>query len=552
MTAKVKDSKAVFDFGLILLVTLIIYIPSLGLPAWDGNEPVRVIVAREMLKTGDCVIPVLHGKPYFVKPPLMNWLIAASGSLFGTFNEWTTRLPSVLISFMTGVVIYSMTAKWLSRGGRIFAAVATLSMAALIQKGSSAEIDSLFIFFVLFPLLIWINGYLGQRSPVVLWSVSLLLVGVGFLTKGPQAPAYFYLTVFAYLLMRKRLSFFFTKAHAAGVLIFVLVLVSYLFFVLKRIPVNEYMDMWIGQITQRAETRHFSFLEHFAGYPFRVIFSFMPWILFFLPAVMVKDLRKNLREVLKNEIVLFSIVMISINFPLYWLLPNARVRYFLPAGPFFSIILAGLFEFYLNRAGNDSGIDSFFKRSFKLLAWAALILALLISPVIMLLKFSLSLSSIFPILCIIALTALGIYKINFAGMKNVPVFIALITGLFFLVYTNLDVQHDSRKDNYPKKIAQDINLAIPSDAGTVYEIGYRRFLGVTCYINKEVIQLDGFSQLKSLDDGKGRVFFIFDTKYLDKASDADKKIFLQEIKWEKVYSRYYDKNRGEIVAGYIK
>lgn len=552
MTAKNKDSRAAFDFGLILLLTVIIYIPFLGLPAWDGNEPVRVIVAREMLKTGDCIIPVLHGKPYFVKPPLMNWLIAASGSLFGTFNEWTTRLPSVIISFMTGIVIYFLTSKWLGREGRLFAALATLSMVALIQKGSSAEIDSLFIFFVVLSLLLWINGFIRQWKPVVLWSISLLLVGIGFLTKGPQAPAYFYLTVFAYLLIRKRLSFFFTKSHMAGMLVFVFVLFIYLFFVLKRITVSEYIDMWIGQVTQRAETRHFSFPEHFLEYPFRVIFSFMPWTLFILPAIIKKDLRKKAREILNNEIIVFSLVMIFVNLPLYWLLPNARVRYFLPAGPFVAITLAGLFEFYLNKAKGDLKIESFLRRSFKLFVWTVLILALIISPVVILLKLRFSLSLIFLIFCIITLTVLGIFKINSVGMENVPVFIALITGLFFLVYTNLDVQHDSKKDNYPKKIAQDINLTIPSDVGTVYEIGYRRFLGVTCYINKEVVQLDGFSQLKSLADRKGRVFFIFDAKYLDKASDNDKKVFLQEITWEKVYSRYYDKNRGEIVAGYIK
>src|SRR3990172_11244528 len=98
-----NDSKAFIDSGLILLMTAIIYLPFLGLPAWDGNEPVRVIVAKEMLKTGDWLIPVLHGKPYFVKPPLMNWLIGTSGYLFGTFNEWTTRLPSVLITFLTSI-----------------------------------------------------------------------------------------------------------------------------------------------------------------------------------------------------------------------------------------------------------------------------------------------------------------------------------------------------------------------------------------------------------------------------------------------------------------
>ncbi|MEW6587126.1 MAG: glycosyltransferase family 39 protein, partial [Nitrospirota bacterium] len=332
------------DVLLILTLTAVIYIPFLGLPGWDGNEPVRVIVAKGMLNTGEWMIPMLHGKPYFTKPPLMNWLIAASGRLFGTVNELTSRLPSVFTVFVTGLAVYFLTFRWLSKKGRLFAALATLSMVGLIQKGRTAEIDSLFILLSVLSLLVWINGYLTQWKPVVLWSVSLALVGIGFLTKGPQVPAYFYLTVFAYLLIRKRVSFFFSRSHLAGIFVFILVFAVYLSFVLQRISVHEYVNMWIGEITQRAATRHFSFLEHFLEYPFRVLLTFMPWTLFILPLITVKDLRKKAAEIFRNELIVFSLIMIIVNLPIYWLLPNARVRYFLPAGPFAAIITAGLFE----------------------------------------------------------------------------------------------------------------------------------------------------------------------------------------------------------------
>ena len=540
------------DCALLLLITVIIYIPFLGLSGWDGNEPERVIVAREMIKTGNWAVPVLHGKPYFAKPPLMNWLIAVSGSLFGAINEWTSRIPSVLVMYVMSISIYFLTRNWLSRYARLFAATAILSMVGLISTGRTAEIDSLFVFLVMLILLIWINGYIRRWNPVFVWGIPLLLLGIGFLAKGPQAIAYFYSTVFAYLVLRKRLSFFFSRSHLIGIFCFVLILAIYLSFVLRWITLDEYINMWIGQITQTAETRHHSFLEHFVLYPLSVTLSFMPWVLFAIPIIIFKDLRKKANEIFKNEILVFSFVMIAVNFPLYWLLPNARVRYFLPAGPFVAIIMAVLFEFYLNKTMDNSEINIFFRNFLKFLSSGALVFALIILPVIIFLNLSLSPSLILLIVFFIFLAVHIVYKSNSIKLKNIPVFMALIAGLCFLAYTNLDIQYDSKKDNYPKKIASEINLLLPEDIDTVYEIGYRRFLGVTCYLKKKVIQLDEFAQLKSIDSKKNKIYFIFDTKFLNGISDNDRKIFSREIKWEKIYSRFFEKSRGEVFVGCLK
>jgi 4-amino-4-deoxy-L-arabinose transferase-like glycosyltransferase len=59
---------AATDCLLLLLFGAIIYLPFLGVSAWDGNEPIRVIIAKEMLRSGNWTIPILHGHPYFAKP----------------------------------------------------------------------------------------------------------------------------------------------------------------------------------------------------------------------------------------------------------------------------------------------------------------------------------------------------------------------------------------------------------------------------------------------------------------------------------------------------
>jgi 4-amino-4-deoxy-L-arabinose transferase-like glycosyltransferase len=543
------------DCLLLFLMTAFIYLPFLGLPVWDGNEPLRVIIAKEMLKTGNWIIPMLHGNPYFTKPPMMNWLIAGSGSLFGVVNEWTSRIPSVCIVFATSLSIYILTKKWVSRESRLIAAIAALCMIGLIKKGRSAEIDSLFIFFITIILLIWLNGYVKQWKPVMLWSMSLTLVGVGFLAKGPQVIAYFYLTVFAYLLFRKKLRFFFSKSHLVGLLFFVLILGVYLSFVLQQVTMDRYVQMWFNQIIDRAESKtSFSFFQHLVYYPLEGLLSFMPWPFLAVPLVFSKDLRKQTKEFLGNELFVFSLVMVIVNFPLYWVLPNARFRYFLPAGPFVAIGFAVLFEMYLNKARENTTIKRFFNGLLMFCAGTALISSIGAIAAVFFLRARVSPSFTSPMLILIcSLIFLGVY-IMYAKhailLRHISLWLAFTTGLLFITYTSIEMQFEAAKENNPRHIAQRINGMLPDGTGRIYEMGYRRFLGISCYINKDIIQVDEFSDLQSLGSREEKVYFLFDTKYFE-ARDYREKA-LQEIKWQRVYSEFYEENRGDIVVGILK
>ncbi|MBI5632496.1 MAG: glycosyltransferase family 39 protein [Nitrospirae bacterium] len=535
---------------LILLLTAAIYLPFLGDMAWRGNEPLRVIVAQAMLETGDYLQPVFHGTPYFLKPPLVNWLIAASAATFGSLNEWTSRLPSVVLMFLLGVSLYFLTATWLKRDGRLFAALATLSTAGLILKGRTAEVDSLFIFLVVFILLLWINGYVRQWNPVILWGVSLFLLGISFLTKGPQAPAYFYSTVFAFLFFRKKTSFFFSRAHLFGLLIFAGVLVVYVSSVLRSITLNDYIDLWIAQITSRGSTGKNSFLGHLFQYPITIFLAFMPWVLFVFPAFFMRDLRAGIVRLLKNELVVYSLIMIVVNFPVYWLLPSARDRYFLPAGPFIVIINAAFFELYIDSAETMPQLRIFFERTLKVLSWTAVLAVVLI--------FSIGLYKGLALTLLLGLTGAGlaslavyiIYRIRSVPLRYFPVVTAFLVGLYFPLFAGMNAQYDSMQENNPKKIASEINGILPDNIVVVYELGYKRFQSVTCYLNKKVIMLDGFDKLPTRN--AANTYFIFDSDFVSDTGDNPRKTLPPENAWEEIYSKYFRKSKGTLIVGRLR
>src|SRR5437762_12909576 len=100
----------------ILLVWAAIYLPALGSIAIKGEEGRRILPAIRMLETGNYIVPQVGSNPYFRKPPLVNWLVAASFKIFGVRNEWTARLPSILS--VLAVAIAFITVARASRGVR--------------------------------------------------------------------------------------------------------------------------------------------------------------------------------------------------------------------------------------------------------------------------------------------------------------------------------------------------------------------------------------------------------------------------------------------------
>ncbi|MBI5560582.1 MAG: glycosyltransferase family 39 protein [Deltaproteobacteria bacterium] len=540
------------DYLLIILLSAVIYLPFLGLSRWGENEPLRVMVAKGMLNTGNWTTPTLEGRPYFLKPPLMNWLIALSARLFGALNEWSSRLPSAAAITLTAISTHLLTKNRLTRSSRLFSAIAVVSMVGLIKKGRTAEVEALLTLCVTLSLLVWINGYLKRWRPAAMWGISLFLVGIGFLAKGPQAVAYFYSTVFVYLVViKKRPSFFFSISHLFSAVFFFLPLFLYLPFVLREMPPGEYARIMLGEITQRDEVTHLSFLEHIISYPYSTVMSFMPWILFAVPAIAFKEIRGKAREVLKNEMFVYSLAMVAVNFPIYWFLPGARGRYFLPAGPFAAISLAVMFEIYLKNENTQPSINTFFKAFLKCLLWLALLYAALTPAAAVYLNLRFTPPLVFLSILLGLTAAALLYRAGSVPLKDIPVYTAIVIGLAFLIYFNIRAEEDFQKGDNPKRVAGEINLLLPDDVTTVYNIGYRSFQEVTCYIGKDVIQADNFARLKSLGSKGKKVYFIFNAA-LVASNIEDSRLLTDEIKWENVYSKHLERGNADIVVGYLR
>ncbi len=170
--------------GALLLLVAFAFLGSRGL--WEPDEGRYVGAAREMVLSGEWLIPQLHGAPHLTKPPLAYWAIAA-GLLAGGMNEWGARLYLALAYLATCALAGALGRDLLGRGrGRLVALVFGLSLLPF-AAASVATTDMLLAAFETAAVWGWWRA--RRHAPGrgrTFWRVLTGgAFGLAFLTKGP-------------------------------------------------------------------------------------------------------------------------------------------------------------------------------------------------------------------------------------------------------------------------------------------------------------------------------------------------------------------------------
>lgn len=170
--------------ALLILAALAVYLVGNNTVAlWDRDEPRYAQCSRQMLQTGDWVVPRLYDKVRTAKPPLIYWLQASCMKLMDD-TPFAARLPSAL--GMT--VSLLLVAAAVHRGfGVAYAFWATLILATTVMTTLSAKMcltDAVLLLFITAAQVCLYRIYRG-RDGWGTWIVMGLAIGLAGLTKGP-------------------------------------------------------------------------------------------------------------------------------------------------------------------------------------------------------------------------------------------------------------------------------------------------------------------------------------------------------------------------------
>lgn len=150
---------------------------------YETTEGRYAEVGREMLATGDWLVPTLDGHPHLTKPPLYYWMIAASLRLVG-HGTYAARLPGALAFFACVWLVYALgSSLWDRRAGMVSGLIYASSLLPAMG-GASVSTDMVLAMWELAAVLCYVraNRADGRRFWVALMWLAWALA---FMTKGP-------------------------------------------------------------------------------------------------------------------------------------------------------------------------------------------------------------------------------------------------------------------------------------------------------------------------------------------------------------------------------
>ncbi|MFZ0916122.1 MAG: glycosyltransferase family 39 protein [Candidatus Udaeobacter sp.] len=266
--------------AIVLLAWALIYLPSLGSIAIKGEEGRRILPAIRMLETGNYIVPEVGSNPYYRKPPLVNWLVAASFKISGVRNEWTARLPSALAVLAVAMAFVTIARPSLGPRGSIVAALIWMTNIGMIEKGRLIEIEALYVSLCSLAIIFWLSFWDQKKSPWLIWIPASLILGMGVLAKGPTHLIFFYAIVLAVLWHTKDWRLLFHPAHFIGLAIMLAIPAAWAIPFVQRTTTEASVNKWSAQFSGRLSGIDFKFLDWIQNIP-RSLIYFLPWVLLF-------------------------------------------------------------------------------------------------------------------------------------------------------------------------------------------------------------------------------------------------------------------------------
>jgi 4-amino-4-deoxy-L-arabinose transferase-like glycosyltransferase len=168
---------------LLAAVWALLCLPNLGGPAlWEIDEGNNAECFREMLDSGNLVLPTFNYQIRDDKPALLYWLQIACAQVVGV-NEWAARLPSALAALMTLLTVYELGRRMFGARAGLWAGLVLATSFAFLGAAHFANPDALLVALGTLALaLFWHDVDSGGRG----WLGGVgAAAGLAVLAKGP-------------------------------------------------------------------------------------------------------------------------------------------------------------------------------------------------------------------------------------------------------------------------------------------------------------------------------------------------------------------------------
>ena len=529
MKFKLDEIKNNDDFLKALIVILVLFVVlyfyrlgSVGLI--DVDEPRYAEAGREMLESGNWIVPYFNYSVRFDKPIFFYWLEAISMKVFGV-NEFAARFPSALCALLCVSILFvflktfyditfALTGVVLLMSSFEFAALSRFSVTdmALASFMSSA----MFSFFLGYHHVLNSHRFFKfQITEFSFWYITgFLFLALAVLTKGPIAIIILCLVFIPFFWWIEKLDYFFkSNTFWIGFFIFLFTIIPW-YLMVHFATGGEFTKVFFGT---HNFSRFTSVVSGHRGSVFYfipvVLIGFLPWT-FFLPQAIFSLIKKGLRSLLSStteQVPWFCLWWFLVVFVFFSFSKTKLLTYVLPLFPALSVIISfwfnEMFKKHINNRGLIIGLGTFFLFSLIFLGICLFNLNVILPREIKNLKLDL------PIISFAFLMFVGVSMAWASSHKDVKMTLLIICSTFLLLDFSLisfllpkiDECSQQMLRTFAKSILKDVELS-------TYQIVKP---SLTFYSERKIEKFDSIEEIQEKLSQESKFAFVTKRTLLD-------------------------------------
>jgi len=316
---------------IIIALCGVAFFAGLGRAPVGRIQEARVLeTAREMVESGDFVVPSMDGQPRLQKPPLTYWLAAAGYLIAGNASEGAGRFYSAAAGSLAVLLLFaygSFTGR--SRAG-FWAALILATSRLWLRHARLAETDVLLSLAIAAGLLAFFVAFdqaSGNRQRICALA-GWAAIAVAFMAKGPAGLFLPLLTALVYGIGQRGRSSLRLLFNPLGLVLFIAIVTPWFLLVSLRQDIASNV-FWNEVAVVATGTSHgHGLLYSLFYYVLRVWPDFGPWSLL-LPLAVTAAIRAFRTDSLAR----FSVVWIVAMFCQLEVVGSRQPHYFLPVIP---------------------------------------------------------------------------------------------------------------------------------------------------------------------------------------------------------------------------
>jgi 4-amino-4-deoxy-L-arabinose transferase-like glycosyltransferase len=306
-----QDQKIIDRFFLLGFLSLaIVYAFGMSLDLIDVDAAQYAKISKQMFLSGSYLEVYCREADYLDKPPLMFWSAAACFHIFGV-HDWVFRLPSVLVLVLGIYSTYRLTKIYYTENTAKLAAFISASCFATYLMMHDVRADTMLTGWVLFS--VWQIAAYNESNKLKFLIGSAIGIAMAMMTKGPIGLVIPVIAMASEFIYKRDWRKFFKWQYLIAILVIAVLLIPMCWGLYHQYDLHPEKETY--GLKGPSGLRFFFWTQSFGRItgenywdnnpdPFFLVHSFLwsfsPWIFFFIPAIYV-EVKEKIKSKTKTE-----------------------------------------------------------------------------------------------------------------------------------------------------------------------------------------------------------------------------------------------------------